>query len=335
MLSSTFGYSAVPQGWRLSGPAADATSVETMHLAQGRQVALTVSPTASGYVALEQAFDGYRWSGARIQFSAEIQTTDVSSWAGLWLKCEPQAEDGTAAAVEPRVTFDNMQNRPLRGTTPWRRHSVVLDCGADPEISLGIIVDGPGQVALRNLRFERVEKDIPETALCCSPAGAPRNLDFRLGSESPHYAREGWYRYHDVQTELSDGPAQTRAIQLQSGGILQTVSAAPWRGQRVAFSASVNVQGRGGLVLSVHPRAPVFDSRVTVPAGEDWQHARVELDIPNDAEECVFGMVADEGHLSAAQLEIQALGPTSRFSTAAVGALPLEPTLQFRDDSTE
>ena len=59
----------------------------------------------------------------------------------------------------PPLSFDNMQDRPIRGTIEWRESDVVPDV---PEpatgIFLGILLAGPGEVWLNSIDFETVAK---------------------------------------------------------------------------------------------------------------------------------------------------------------------------------
>jgi hypothetical protein len=60
------------------------------------------------------------------------RTTVWPTWAGLWMRVDGQ---------EPKMlAFDNMQGRPIQGTTAWKRYEVILD--VDPQataIAFGIL----------------------------------------------------------------------------------------------------------------------------------------------------------------------------------------------------
>ena len=77
--------------------------------------------------------------------------------------------------------FDNMQNRPIKGTTDWRKYEVVLDVPQESvAIALGILLSGKGQAWMREVKLEEVGADVPTT----SQEGhgelpeKPGNLDF-------------------------------------------------------------------------------------------------------------------------------------------------------------
>ena len=63
------------------------------------------------------------------------------------------------------VAFDNMQNRPIKGTELWRVCDVVLDVPQDATgISFGILLSGTGEVWMNHVTFEVVGDSVPVTA---------------------------------------------------------------------------------------------------------------------------------------------------------------------------
>jgi len=85
--------------------------------------------------------------GRRLTLSGWIRTSDVTTgWAGLWLRV-----DGPEGAV---LAIDNMQDRGVAGTTPWRRYEVVLDVSAEAgAIYFGPLLAGNGTAWFDDLDF--------------------------------------------------------------------------------------------------------------------------------------------------------------------------------------
>jgi hypothetical protein len=79
-----------------------------------------------------------------------------------------------------RVAFDNMQDRPIKGTTDWQRYNVVLNVPPDSTgISFGILLDGAGEVWLSGTKFDVVGADVPATGVEDRKVpDNPVNLDF-------------------------------------------------------------------------------------------------------------------------------------------------------------
>jgi hypothetical protein len=81
------------------------------------------------------------------------------------------------------AAFDNMQNRAVKGTQPWKTYDVVLDVPADATgIYFGVLLSGAGEVWINDVSFEVVGKEIPTTnpAPVQAPAlpSHPVNLKF-------------------------------------------------------------------------------------------------------------------------------------------------------------
>lgn len=133
---------AVPEGWMIAGsqPAKYESSVDTTVLYEGHRSAYLKSKeqVTGGFGTLMQSFDARNYLGKRVRFSAVVKTEDVQSWAGLWMRVDKGSQT---------VEFDNMQNRPLKGTAGWKKFEVVLDVHQDATgIFFGVLLDSMGEV---------------------------------------------------------------------------------------------------------------------------------------------------------------------------------------------
>ena len=167
---------AAPRGWFLAGnkPASYETGIDT-------QVSYNTHPGAflkskdshiEGFGTLMQQFRADHYLGKRVRFSAFVKTADVQSWAALWMRVDKEST---------QLAFDNMQNRPIKGTTDWQKYDVVLDVpqGATG-IAFGVLLGGTGQVWISNANFEVVGSNVPTTSATTAPAmpDEPANLNF-------------------------------------------------------------------------------------------------------------------------------------------------------------
>jgi hypothetical protein len=125
-----------------------------------------------GFGTLMQQFSADQYVGKRVRFSAYVKSDSVTRWAGLWMRVDGKTSGRSLA-------FDNMQDRPITGTTGWQPYAVVLDV---PEgatgIALGILLDGPGQVWLNSVNVEVVDASVPATGHSANLPDGPRNLGF-------------------------------------------------------------------------------------------------------------------------------------------------------------
>ena len=207
------------------------------------------NPTSQGMGSYIQIFDAADYRGKRMRFSAVVKTENVEDWAGLWMRVD---------ATEKIAAFDNMQNRPIRGTQAWAKHSLVLDVDSKAvNIRVGILLTGRGAVWINDARFEEVGADVPVTDMMRStlPVGGvviasgwmrsgsnPRDYD--MGTDSPvvFSGRSSVY--------IRSNKPNPQGI----GSYLQMFDATAFRGKRMAISAfarSENVEGSAGLWMQV------------------------------------------------------------------------------------
>jgi hypothetical protein len=168
-------HASVPRGWFLAGtkPAEYEAGVDAEQLYQGHASAFLKSRARSvdGFGTLMQSVRAEHYIGKRVHLSGLVKSQEVVSWAGLWMRVDKGKD---------MVAFDNMQDRPIKGTTDWQRYDVVLDVPPDSTgISFGILLDGAGKVWLSDTKFDVVGAGVPSTG-----AGNrklpdnPVNLDF-------------------------------------------------------------------------------------------------------------------------------------------------------------
>lgn len=171
-------FADAPKGWFLSGTSAKsyATGLAEGSAAKGRKAAFLRSqgPVGKGgFGTVMQSIDAGRYAGKRVRFSAAVRADGVAGWAGLWLRV-----DGPYGKV---LAFDNMDKRPIKGTSGWTRHAVVLEIARDAqELAYGLLLSGEGSVLLDEVRLEPVGPEVPTTAppLARSSLPEPANLDF-------------------------------------------------------------------------------------------------------------------------------------------------------------
>jgi hypothetical protein len=127
-------------------------------------------PNPQGFGTYMQMFDATDYRGKRLQFSAQVKSENVENWAGLWMR----VDRGQRA-----VAFDNMQNRPIKGSEGWTPHSIVLDVASDATaVAFGVLLAGKGSVWIDSLAFEVVGEGVPLTDSMRKLPTSPRNLGF-------------------------------------------------------------------------------------------------------------------------------------------------------------
>ncbi len=101
-------------------------------------------PHPYGNAVLGQSFAASDYRGATVTLRAEVQTTDVTGQARLWLRTVTEGRGGHG------------HNCGLAGSHAWTRHDVTAQVSGDTDfIQLGLTLTGPGQVELRNVELTR------------------------------------------------------------------------------------------------------------------------------------------------------------------------------------
>jgi hypothetical protein len=99
---------------------------------------------------------GSSWLGHRLRLSGWIQSSAVTGWAGLWMRVDSSTQTG--------IEFDNMQCRPVSGTTGWAEYQVVLDVPTDADlVAYGILLSDQGEVWLDGVSLDVVDDCVPAT----------------------------------------------------------------------------------------------------------------------------------------------------------------------------
>jgi len=179
----TFGASLAhadnPKGWILAGsePGSYEIGVDKMTRHGGGASGLIKSKvsTTSGFGTIMQTFKPLKLGGKRVRLSGWIKADKVGDWAGMWMRVDGSSKQPTA--------FDNMGNRPIKGTKDWARYEIVLDVdSAAAAVAFGVLLTGTGTVWLDDLKVEIVDHTVPTTDNLpkSSEATEPQNLDFDL-----------------------------------------------------------------------------------------------------------------------------------------------------------
>lgn len=167
----------VPEGWFKGGtqPQDYAVGVEHGEGVEGNSCAYITSkeikPVGSCNLVQEIKAENYR--GERVRLSGYIKSKFISYWAGLFLIVED--------AIGRPVSYDNMQNRPVVGSSEWIKYEIVLDIPQNSErILFGAALNGKGTVWIDDLKLLVVSKNVPVTDLSSRDPSSlyPVNMNF-------------------------------------------------------------------------------------------------------------------------------------------------------------
>lgn len=116
----------------------------------------SIEKKVEGFGNIMKSIKPDMYLGKTVRLTGYIKSENVKSWAGLWMR--------TDYYKSKVLSFDNMQNRGISGTTDWAKYEIVLFVPQDATvISYGALLDGTGQIWFDDIKLEVVEDTISET----------------------------------------------------------------------------------------------------------------------------------------------------------------------------
>lgn len=149
-------------GWHAAGANPDdfVMGIDTAvaHKGKGAGFIKSKKGEATGWGTWMQSFDAKTYLGKRIKFSAYVKTENVRDHAACWMRVD---------GLKGMLSFDNMTDRPIRGTSDWTQYSIVLDVPQNSiDIALGVILEGEGTAWIDDVTLTEAppEPVLPATA---------------------------------------------------------------------------------------------------------------------------------------------------------------------------
>lgn len=174
-------FAAAPPGWTIAGnaPTDYSFAVDPTTAASGkRSASIAANPNArpNGFGTLMQTIAADDFRGSRVRLSGYLRT-QAANRAQMWMRV-----DGPDGKI---LDFDNMDSRPVTGTTGWQRYDIVLDVPSDSlDIAFGFLLVSSGKVWADDFKLDRVDSSVPVTSAGPPLARAPVNMDFEAGDST-------------------------------------------------------------------------------------------------------------------------------------------------------
>ena len=166
----------IPAGWIIAGSAPKdyEFALDGTTAASGKfSASITAKAGATGFGTLLQTIDADNYRSARWKLSGYLKTNDATR-AQMWMRV-----DGPDRKI---VSFDNMDSRPVTGTSGWTRYEIVLDVPPDSvDIVFGFFLAQAGTVWGDDFKLEKVASTVPVTSSTAVAARKPKepvNTDF-------------------------------------------------------------------------------------------------------------------------------------------------------------
>ena len=169
----------LPKGWGKAGskPKSYDMGIDKGAGQDGKNAATikSIDKRIDGFGTLMQNCLPDKYLGKRVRMSGYVKSKDVDEKAGLWLRVDQ-------ANSQKPLSFDNMLDRPIKGTSEWKKYEIVLDVPLNAtNLAYGALLVGTGQIWFDNLNFEIVDNTTPATKDIKDnymPNREPVNLDF-------------------------------------------------------------------------------------------------------------------------------------------------------------
>jgi hypothetical protein len=139
---------ALPEGWRARGETPEEykmnRAAEARYKGEFGASIVHDSGSGQGFGNLMQAINAVPFRGNRIALRAWIRTQDADS-AQMWLRI-----DGATQTI----SMDNMDDRPIKGTTPWKEYEIVMNVPESAtQLAFGVFLSGKGSVAFDEVQI--------------------------------------------------------------------------------------------------------------------------------------------------------------------------------------
>jgi len=191
----------VPPGWLVAGssPQDYTFSLDSTTPPNGRSALIASNSAAGlhGFGTLMQQISAENYRGQQVRLSGYLKT-EAATRAQMWMRV-----DGPDHKV---LSFDNMDNRPVTGTTGWTRYEVVLNVPPDSvKIAFGFLLIQAGKVWGDDFKLEQVDATIPSTASAAPQLPKePVNMDFRMSGSTGSVSDDTTPSYDTSRVDVYD-----------------------------------------------------------------------------------------------------------------------------------
>ena len=324
-LTNLYVLADTPAGWHISGSAPKNYNISIDKGAgqNGKDVPTIKSiKEGKGFATLMQSCRADKYLGKRVRMSGYIKTENVINWAGFWFRVD-------GAYGQTTLSFDNMRERPIKGTAGWAKYDIVLDVPENAfDMAYGAQLDGSGQIWMDNLELDIVDNSVKTTGNFNRGVNTyildrPSNLNFdsldNLEQSFTSNPKQSWHKSAKIFDDYSIGIDRgagingTNAGTIKSvnnkvkgcGSISQNFKPDNYLGKRIriiAYVRSKDLKYRSLLYAGAsgvdYSKAHGYENKIldygdnyksAVKGTTDWTKCQVVIDVPVNTELIFFG----------------------------------------------
>ena len=173
-------FDEIPKGWFKAGNMPDSYIIgldKAVFKKGSKSVFIESSDkNVEGFATVMQTCNAKDYLGRKVRMTGYIKSEKVADWAGMWLRVDSWKENES-------LSFDNMQDRPIKNTSDWTKCEIVLDVPTESStLNFGALISGTGKIWFDNISFEVVntitQEIISKNFKSISVPEKPENLDF-------------------------------------------------------------------------------------------------------------------------------------------------------------
>lgn len=160
-------YNKLPSGWFRAGskPLSYRMTIDSTSEKEKRQTLTikSIDKKIDGFGTIMQTISPGKYLGKRICMTGYLKSKDVDKWAGFWMRVDDSMSMEGSDYKQPNA-FDNMQDRPIKGTKGWKKYKIVLDVDSSSNnIAFGVLLVGTGQIWFEKINLRVVDKTVSTT----------------------------------------------------------------------------------------------------------------------------------------------------------------------------
>jgi hypothetical protein len=152
LFSNTFRAATKSEAWFAAGsePKSYDMGITTSEHHTGKSSAYmkSVKTDIQGFGTYMQMTEAGQYVDKSVRMTGWIRSKNVEDWAGMWFRVDGDNPNNT-------LSFDNMQDRPIKGTTEWKKYDITLDVPKEGKaLAFGVLLSGKGEVYFDDISFE-------------------------------------------------------------------------------------------------------------------------------------------------------------------------------------
>src|ERR1051325_7485483 len=152
LFSNTFRAATKSEAWFAAGsePKSYDMGITTNEHHTGKSSAYikSIKTDIQGFGTYMQMTEAGQYVDKSARMTGWIRSKNVDDWAGMWFRVDGDNPNNT-------LSFDNMQDRPIKGSTEWKKYDITLDVPKEAKaLAFGVLLSGKGEVYFDDISFE-------------------------------------------------------------------------------------------------------------------------------------------------------------------------------------